>query len=303
MNTTRIFQVTAWLLAGCGTSLGAQSAAAPAAECAVGITAVSSRVSKDYVRTRLPDGSIQPEEYAFGDGGRYDGTFRDASVDKLKFMDVARVIAVPLKSQNYVPANDITTGKLLIMVHWGTTNVSDSFPTTPGNLTNQGANKLAEEFGLNSPQAKAARNLADSQLLADDLQREHVDFMNAKLLGYDSENLIGTYYGSTIGNTGMLAAHREELIYEIEENRYFVVLIAYDFQLFRREKKLKALWETRFSINEPRNDFAKALPVMAQYASKYFGQDSHGLLRTQVPEGKVKVGEPKSLGELEAPQK
>jgi hypothetical protein len=123
------------------------------------------------------------------------------------------------------------------------------------------------------------------------------------MLGYDSEDLIGTYYGSTIGNTGMLAAHREELINEIEENRYFVVLIAYDFQLFRKEKKLKALWETRFSINEPHNDFAKALPVMSQYASKYFGQESHGLLRTQVPEGKVEVGEPKSLGELEAPQK
>ena len=263
----------------------------------MGITAVSSRVSKDYVRTKLPDGSFQPEEYAFGDGGLYGGTFKDASVDKVRFLDVARIISVPLRSQNYVPARDVRTEKLLIMVHWGTTNVSEPFSATPGYLTNLEANDLA------GPQAKASRDLANLQLAAEDVQRNHIDFMNARMLGYDSENLIGTYYGSTVGNTGMLAAHREELINEIEENRYFVVLIAYDFQLFRKEKKLKALWETRFSINEPSNDFAKALPVMAQYASKYFGQDSHGLLRKQVPEGKVKVGEPKSLGELEAPQK
>jgi hypothetical protein len=42
---------------------------------------------------------------------------------------------------------------------------------------------------------------------------------------------------------------------------------------------------------------------MAQYASAYFGQDTHGLLRKPVPEGNVRVGEPKALGEAEAPAK
>jgi hypothetical protein len=62
--------------------------------------------------------------------------------------------------------------------------------------------------------------------------------------------------------------------------------LAHDFQVFRKENRHKLLWETRFNINEPHNHFDKALPVMAQYASRYFGQDSHSLLRTQVPEGK-----------------
>jgi hypothetical protein len=281
--------------------LVAQPVAAPTVDAAEGVTAVSSRVSKSYVRTKLPDGSFQAEEYGFGNGGRFGGPFRDASADKLGFLDVARGIAVPLRAQNYLPAKGLETEKLLIMVHWGTTNVSDPFGTTDGNLAYQRAADLSG--AKNSPGAGPALAVAEMQLSTDNMQRNHIDVMNARLLGYDSEDLIGTWYGSTIGHNGMLAAHRDELIDEIEENRYFVVLIAYDFQMYRKQKKLTALWETRFSINEPRNDFAKALPVMAQYASRYFGQDSHGLLRTKVPEGNVKVGELKSIGEVVAPEK
>ena len=114
--------------------------------------------------------------------------------------------------------------------------------------------------------------------------------------------MIGTDYGNNIRGTAF-GAKREELIEEIEQNRYFVVLMAYDFQLMWKQKKHKLLWETRFSISERRNQFDKALPVMGQYASRYFGQDSNGLSRTRVPEGQVKVGEPKSLGEVGAPAK
>ena len=274
MNAPRMLQPIAWLLTGFGTTLDAQPVAAPAVEGAVGITTVSSRVSKEYVRTKLPDGSFQAEEYAFGDGGRYNGPFHDASIDKLKFLDIARVIAGPLAAQNYRPAKNLNTEKLLIMVYWGTTVTgASSSRTVPGN--------------------------GPSHLQSDD----PIDVRNAMMLGYDSEGLIGTEYGTFIGHVGPTGSYRDELMSEIEENRYFVVLLAYDFQEFRKEKKHKLLWETRFSINEQSNDFDKALPLMAQYASRYFGQDSHGLLRTQVPEGRVKVGEPKSLGEVEKPKK
>jgi hypothetical protein len=70
------------------------------------VTAVSSQVSSDYVRKRLPDGSIEPETYTFGKGGHLAGTMRDDSVDKLDFMDLAKTIAVPLASRQYVPATD-----------------------------------------------------------------------------------------------------------------------------------------------------------------------------------------------------
>jgi hypothetical protein len=131
-------------------------------------------------------------------------------------------------------------------------------------------------------------------------KNDQIDFANASMLGYDSAGLIGTERGNYVRGTA-LGAERDDLYAEIQENRYFVVLMAYDFQLLWKEKKHKLLWQTRFSISERRNAFGKALPVMAEYASKYFGQDSKGLVRERVPEGHVDVGEVKSLGAVESP--
>ncbi len=57
MNARTMRRVSVCLLAFGGTLLNAKPDAAE------GVTAVCSRVSKDYVRTKLPDGSFQPEEY------------------------------------------------------------------------------------------------------------------------------------------------------------------------------------------------------------------------------------------------
>ena len=42
---------------------------------------------------------------------------------------------------------------------------------------------------------------------------------------------------------------------------------------------------------------------MALYASKYFGQNTYGLIRDAVPFGHVEIGETKSFGEVEEPKK
>lgn len=281
-----------------------------------GITAVSSKVSKDYVRVKLPDGSFQPERYAFGEGGKWAGEISDVTIDKLHFVDVARVIAAPLALQRYLPAIDPNTSKLLIMVYWGTTAVPAPVSSSVAfdnlsNIQNQiaraqaGAAAAGKSHGYHASDPNAG--VSDDQMaemtaalamvnMANE-QRERTDFMNARMLGYDSPGLIGTDHGKYVRGTAF-GADRDDLYTEIEENRYFVVLMAYDFQLMWKQKKHKLLWETRFSISERRNQFDKALPVMAQYASRYFGQDSNGLLRTRVPEGRVEVGEPKSLGEV-----
>jgi len=60
---------------------------------------------------------------------------------------------------------------------------------------------------------------------------------------------------------------REDLVDDIEHNRYFVVLMAYDFQVLWKQRKHKLLWETRFSIREQGNDFEKVLPAISRYAS------------------------------------
>jgi hypothetical protein len=72
--------------------------------------------------------------------------------------------------------------------------------------------------------------------------------------------------------------------------------MAYDYQALWTQRKHSLLWVTRFSVRARGADFEKLLPSMVTYASQYFGQDSHGLLRRPLPEGRVDIGEAKSLG-------
>lgn len=92
-----------------------------------------------------------------------------------------------------------------------------------------------------------------------------------------------------------------EILSDLEEERYFAVLIAYDFQPYVKQRRFRELWVTRISVSNHDIDFTKALPAMAKAASYYFGEDSHGL--QHIPEWKVIVGEPESLGEVQKPQK
>ena len=293
------------LLAGCCAALF-MAASLRAADVIEGITAVSARVGKGYVRAKLPDGSFQPETYAFGEGGYWGGELKDLTIDKLKFIDVARVIAAPLAGQKYLPTHDPNKTKLLIMVYWGTTAVP---PPYAEDTLYQNFQHAIEEYRilLASGAADEAMNVYYSglqQLNIENGIRDRLDYKNAKMLGYNTDfnSLVATDYGAHVAETAIGVDQRDQVA-EIEDNRYFVVLMAYDFQLLWKQKKHLLLWETRFSVNEKHNAFDKALPFMAAYASRYFGQPTDGILRARIPEGHVDIGDIKTLGEVGAPAK
>ena len=250
------------------------------------------------MRTRRADGSFEPETYAFGKGGYWSGALRDQSIDEMNFLEVARTIAGPLERQGYLPAKDPEKTKFLIMVYWGTTsapehsNESLAFQRTSQAMADwQRVKNAPKGDAVAVIEADAAFTSAFAALQAENAMRKQINRQTSQMLGYDS------WWEATSRFEGTPFESRwQELVNELEENRYFVVLMAYDFQLMWKQKKHKLVWETRFSISEHRNRFDQQLAVMAKEASKYFGQDSHGLVRKAVPEGKVEVGEPKSLG-------
>lgn len=82
---------------------------------------------------------------------------------------------------------------------------------------------------------------------------------------------------------------------ELDSYRYFVVLKAYDFQVARKEKRLKLLWESRFSIRQQGVDFVAELPAMSRFASLTFGRETRGILRPEDLKGTVELGELKVL--------
>jgi hypothetical protein len=240
-------------------------------------TAVFSGVSEDYARNRLPDGTYQAENYAFGKGGYYGSSSSDATIDNESFMSIARTIAQPLADQNFLPTRDPMKANLLIMVYWGATSGT--------------VDPASENFIYDREGRLKGLTWSPELLGAVSYQGGLVDLRNAMILGYAGE------IAATKPRLGIIHnIKRDDLIDDIEHNRYFVVMMAYDFQLMWKEKKHKLLWETRFSIREQGNDFAKMLPGMSRYASQYFGQDSHGLIRRAIPEGNVEIGVPQSLG-------
>jgi hypothetical protein len=266
------------------------------------VEAISARTSADYIRARAPDGSFLPETYAFGQGGYWGGPLSDSTIDTLKFNEIAGEIADPLSHQNYLPTREAKTTRLLVMVYWGTTipTVRPNESATLHNVADAAAQlKIAYARQVHRGLGKGEEHYEWDNLMAalsaegaQETVRDKADSLNAMLLGYDS--LWDQTFGATWGSAQ--ESERRDMLNELEEERYFVILMAYDFQLMWKEKKHKLLWETRFSVSEHRKEFDKVLPALALQASKYFGTDSKGLVYDEIPLGHVEIGPVKSLG-------
>jgi hypothetical protein len=280
------------------------------------VVAIASKASKDYVRRKLPDGTFRPESYVFGKGDNLGGARVDPTIDKMEFMDVARTIAVPLAEKRYLPTANPKTTNLLIMVYWGTTRASEYATESISHDLMQRATEQednAKIARIAASQATSSRSDkmiaaaeaagADDALIAatigvqaEDQRREDTDMRNATLLGYDSWWIAtnSAMDGSPLGR------RKADMKAELEEDRYFVVLSAFDYQALVKGKKMKFLWEVRFSIREHGNAFDTKLAGMVAKASAYFGRDSGGLQHQDIPDGKVELGEIRSLGVVSA---
>jgi hypothetical protein len=267
-------------------------------------TAVFSRADRHYTRAQRPDGSFVPETYVFKEGGNFGGPRVDATMDRLSFDDVSKVIGRALASQNYVPGEDRESLSLLILVYWGTTIVPDDVMphgTRESDQLSERAGGAGSAIGGELPgSANAAALLRQSSSLLQDAQADSllegnisagIDAKNANILGFtdDIRRVAPT-------NAFVLDPYLTTLRAEVEQDRYYVVLLAYDYQAARRTGAKRLLWETRFSIPETGNDFEDCFPKMAAIAAHYFGEDSHGIVRHNLADGRVEVGEPTSLG-------
>ena len=300
------------------------------AENSLDIVAVYSSASPAYVRTALPNGGFKPESFAFGDGGHLGGTMADLTLDKLKIGDVARLLAPSLAARNYVSASDPRKTDLLIMVYWGATDGTNSLserniagddislppppplPEVPNGAAASGGNGTGDPMmsanGFKSQSINTAKAAADAALngamaienFANE-KRDRQDAESADILGYSTELKNMGPFAPTALNL-----RRQELVDEVEESRYYVVLMAYDFQTLREHKERKLLWETRFSIRARGHDFANDVAAMARNASRYFGQDSRGLVRDRyradVTIGPVRIVSNNGAGTKEPPR-
>jgi hypothetical protein len=275
-------------------------------------TAVSSRTGNGYMRERLPDGSFKTEFYALSNGGRVAGTTSDATVDKVTYPEVADIAIRLLAGQNYRYAAKASDAKLLVVLYWGTTigfnggnysNQVNSAAAALGNLKAQGggsANVPGQAGGFSagaeSAEVAAAGGVFEDEmfrLLSENRARDQINLPNAQLLGYLDEINRADGIQRFVG-----AGDRyNDLIADIEESRYYIIISAYDFPALVKNGKKNLLWSTRVSVRSPGNRFDDSVMAMMKSAAKYFGQNSGKLVRGEESKGTVEMGDVKFMGE------
>ena len=294
--------IRSFLCAGAGLLLAATSL--PAADELV-TTAVFSRTYHGYRREKLPDGSFKRERYAISNAGALPGTVRDTSLDKVSFPKLAGMLAEQLGRQNYFLARDSKSADLLLVVHWART-IPFNEVNFKGNV-NQAAQSLgalknlqASGGGAVNMEGVAADSYVADQFEADMLRlmmdnraRRLDDERNAVLLGYMQDvNQVDDIRR----DVGFGDAY-DDLMTDVEEARYYVIVEAYDFRATVREKRPTLQWITRISIRSPGTNFGDKVAGMLANASRYFGQASGHLVREKEKEGQVTIGESKVVNE------
>ena len=291
--------------------------AVPAADTVA--TSIYSRVGNGYKRQRLKDGSFKPEYYALANGGRIAGTTGDATVDRVTYPQVAEISMRLLAQQSYRYAQSKEEAKLLLVLQWGNTiapngtNYSQDIGQAGRALEDlkmfmlengldrsllesrsSGADPMTQGDAGVGGALKSRFEMAMLQLMADNQLRDRVNEHNARILGY-MDDLADT---NDIRRWAGGGDRYTDLIADVEESRYFIVISAYDFRELTEKNQKKLLWQTRVSVRSPGNRFDDSYVAMLKGASKYFGQDSGRLIKGEESKGTVELGDLKFLGEV-----
>lgn len=290
--------------------------------------AIRATAEDAYVESRLTN-SAHPraESYVFLEGQFFGGNIRDHSLERMNIQQIARILAPYLAEQNFLPAKETSEADLVIVVHWGLTvalrqnaenlaimldqanaerqadaEFAQSQYGTPENdgtgmddRNSFGADGGAE-FELKQV-ARAAAESVDYTWVEDLSARSEKDFANrpaAVLLGF-SEELNKDSRRAFAGETA------NTLRSYLDDERYFVVLMAYDLRDHQPDEPFERVWVSRISVPSNGINFNMALARLGQMGADYFGTNQPSLDVKRAPRkdtrAEVEIGEPTVVAE------
>lgn len=242
---------------------------------------VRSVVDAAYAKKRVQENPPPIETYVFAKGRYSAGERHDKSLHKLDFMTLAKTLAHDLKKQRYEPATSILKADLLIVVHWGVTlsndRGTDSFPPDPSSILQASEAVGAAIQAELEDQTMATSALGAAAAAQANLQNEvsavsamygrrnnRVAETNSALLGFGS--MAGTDADGFVPSVEL-----EALRSMVNEERYYIILMAYDGAAMREGKK-RHLWTTRTSIRAAGVNFPIAFERMSGVAANFHGK-------------------------------
>lgn len=229
--------------------------------------------------------------YHFYQGNYIKGAKRDNSLKKEDFDKVAATAAEFLKSRDFLPAAHKDSGDQLIMISWGSTRLDIDWNEEMG-ITDWSFSEIESgTAGIEAPESGENGSYAPETYQPEVIEHQRVSSSyknrNMKMLGYNK----GLYHKTTS------PIEREKLENDLDKDRYFFVLNAFDLPHLRKNKELKQLWSCRVSVQNLGTNFKDALAVMNKVAAPTFGTNMENLMTAKVdPKSNIVIGDIKVIG-------
>lgn len=271
---------------------------------------VRANADKEYAAMRAESSPPKPETFVVMKGKFYAGRTQDRTLEKKPFIDVARTVASDLRSQGYQSTRDVNTADLLIVIHWGVTDkvsrYSDFVITDSGSMTDaatqsQNASTMADDAASGRGEGNAyqlQQEANNAQTRYDDLARDLSSNLAAATWGAADNSALLGLNGEDLGNTVFGSDKAATLRGMAEEERYFIVVTAYDFKKLRTTNKAKVLWVARLSTRAAGINFNMAVSRLSDAGGAVFGTTTKGIdfRKVKKREGRIEYGELEVLG-------
>jgi hypothetical protein len=232
------------------------------------------------------------QTYHFIKGKYYPGAKRDNSLRELTFEEVAKTTAKYLAEQKFVPESDFKKGDLLIMITWGTTQLDPDYTELMGITDLGGGMNTVPDVtsdGSSTGQSADAAPTVDYEALA--------FYGSSGGAFHAGRNLRMLGYGKGLYSKEMSEFNKETLQQDLEEERYFIILNAFDLPYLRETKEYKEVWSCRISTRNRGTNFVAALDTMNAAAAPTFGRNLDQLKTDRFDtEANVQIGEIEVIG-------
>lgn len=255
---------------------------------------VNSQAKDEYLQGRAMANNDGVQTYHFMKGNYHPGSRGGSSMEEFDFIDIVTDVAEHLKRQKFYPAaQGSQEADLVIVVHWGATtaelNVDDLLGYT--SLEDKLGTSLADSQGSGGEITSALMNsVQDAQFQ-----------MNADLSNAEANELGSRYQAELIGmgraySENISQSEEFSLKFLLNEDRYFVALIAFDYQKLRTGE-VAPVWQTRYSVRATGQSFEDAIKYLNLMAGNYFGQNHDKLIKKRITEkARIKLGDLEVVG-------
>jgi len=129
------------------------------------------------------------------------------------------------------------------------------------------------------------------------------DSENPQQQFWNQREMLALVAGNTLKNIGVFDFKRADVLQAARDERYFVVVSAYDFAA-AKEKKKKLLWQAKLSTPSNGVSLAEVLPSIISAGGPHFGRETKLPELVNAPlakEGKVEIGTPTIVDETGKP--